>query len=558
MGSRRPALVRVDPRVLVALGFLLVLAVVATSAVLLVRGTDQTRRLLRHIERSVEVPLGHLDDALEANTAGEASLQRAVVATGTARAELLSQSIAAGETATKAWTSYRASALGLDGEAELAATYERDYAAGTALAGTVLVPIVQSTTPMFLPDDQVVAAERNRHNLGALRELYQGEDLATLRSLGQQQVARRNAVLLGAGVLGVVVLAGFGLALRAARRTVAQRRQQTTAARLADLEARLIRALEFTDSDDDAFRVASRALIDVRPDAGVAIVVADAALAAFTPVGSTTACGVDRVEQCRASRAAVPLQFDDSDALDTCPVLAAGATTPCAVSCVPLSVAGVQAAVLQLIGPVGAPPDLEAAVPLIVRRLGERITAMRALATFQLQASHDPLTDLLNRRSLEAAVARLAGGDAPYAVAFADLDHFKALNDGHGHDAGDRALQAFAATLRSSLRPDDLVGRWGGEEFVVVLPGCDERQAVEAMDRVRVQLAANAPGGVGLRVTVSVGIAVRDPAEPFDRAVARADRALQRAKRDGRDRVEVWRPASDELGEIRLLRARET
>ena len=71
-------------------------------------------------------------------------------------------------------------------------------------------------------------------------------------------------------------------------------------------------------------------------------------------------------------------------------------------------------------------------------------------------------------------------------------DHFKLLNDVHGHDVGDRALRAFAVTLRSRLRPNDLVGRWGGEEFVAVLPGCDQQQAIEAMDRVRAQLGMEA------------------------------------------------------------------
>ena len=151
---------------------------------------------------------------------------------------------------------------------------------------------------------------------------------------------------------------------------------------------------------------------------------------------------------------------------------------------------------------------------------------MRAFTRVQLQASHDPLTGLLNRRSLEEAVSRLAADDTAYAVAFADLDHFKLLNDVHGHDAGDRALRAFAATLSARLRPDDLVGRWGGEEFVVVLPGCKQQQAVEAMNRVREQLALEALEGSSVAVTVSVGVAVRDPAELFDQAVARADQAL--------------------------------
>ncbi len=543
--STRRTLPAVDPRGLVVAGFLLALALVATTTLLFWRSADQVRRSVRHIQESVYAPLGHLDGALEANTAGEALLQRAVVATGDERNALLSQSIATAEAAARAWTSYRATALGLPGEDELAATYERDYETGKAIAGSVLVPIIQSSTPMPLPAEQVAAAELNRENLTAVQALYERESEVALDALDRQQVTERTAVVIGAAALGVMLLVAFRFALRAARHAVADGRQRAAVAELADFEGRLVRAFEFTDADDDAFRIAARSLSEALPDAAVSVVVADASQATFTPLVAAPSCGVDSVERCRAARAGVPLQFADSGSLDTCPVLAAGASAPCAVTCVPVSVAGMQAAVVQLTGPVGSPPDMGVTVPLIVRRLGDRITMMRAFAQFQLQASRDPLTGLLNRRSLEEAVGRLTADDTPYCVAFADLDHFKLLNDVHGHDIGDRALRAFAATLKASLRPDDLVGRWGGEEFVVVLPDCDQPHAIAAMDRVRAQLASDALEGSNVAVTVSVGVAVRDLAEPFEQAVARADQALHVAKSAGRDRIEAWRPRPD-------------
>ena len=236
MRKRQRSRRAVDPRALVAAGFLLALALVTSSAMLLVRSEDQARRAVRHVQVSVEEPLGYLGDALEADTAGEALLQRAVVATGDERSALLSQSIAMAETATKAWTSYRASALHLPGEAELAATYERDYAAGKAIAGSVLVPIIQSNMPMPLPAEQILAAELDRQDLIALQAIYEREDHAALRSLDQQQAREREAVLIAAAALGVMLLMGFGFALRVARHAVADRRKRATLADLTEFE----------------------------------------------------------------------------------------------------------------------------------------------------------------------------------------------------------------------------------------------------------------------------------------------------------------------------------
>jgi diguanylate cyclase (GGDEF)-like protein len=210
-------------------------------------------------------------------------------------------------------------------------------------------------------------------------------------------------------------------------------------------------------------------------------------------------------------------------------------------------------AVMQLKGPVGTAPEMDDGVRLVVRRVGERVTMMRAFAQFELQASRDPLTGLYNRRSLEVAVERLAATGTPYALAFADLDNFKHLNDVHGHDAGDRALRAFATTLRTSLRPEDVCCRWGGEEFIVVFPGCDQSRAVDAMDRVRATLALESLTGVNAPVTVSVGVTESDMGELFGETVARADHALHRAKAAGRDRVELWQPLTAESDGVALV-----
>jgi diguanylate cyclase (GGDEF)-like protein len=554
MTSGRSSRFAFDPRALVAAAFLLVFGLGATSVTLFVDSADEAQRSLRYAGIAVEVPLEHLDDAIEANTVGEAHLQRAAAATGDLRDELLAQSVAAGETASAAWRSYLESALPLPGEGDLASTYERDYSAGKAIAARVLVPILQSGAPGFLPSEQIAAAERNRQNLLTLRQIYAAEDSRALASLASGQQTERDNVMVAATILGALVLVAFVVSWRSARRAVTERDRQIVRADHADLDGRLTRAYDLAEDDCDAFRVAGRAVSNALPGAAVSILVADTSQTTFAePVGKAS-CGVEGVVHCPAARGLETLQFSHSGSLDTCPALASGASTPCAVTCVPVAVAGMRAAVVQLSGPVGSPPDPGAAVPLIVRLLGEHLTTARELARFQRDASLDPLTGLLNRRSLEDAVARLDLGDT-YAVGFADLDHFKLLNDVQGHDIGDRALRAFAATLKATLRPGDLVGRWGGEEFVMILPGCGQQQAVDAMNRVRAQMALEVSEGTNVSVTVSVGVAVRDPAEPFELVVTRADRALHVAKTSGRNRVEAWKPRSDAAAELddRLL-----
>ena len=168
-------------------------------------------------------------------------------------------------------------------------------------------------------------------------------------------------------------------------------------------------------------------------------------------------------------------------------------------------------------------------------------------------AELDSLTGTLNRRAIDqclaASFAQAWERQAPVAVLFVDMDHFKDINDTHGHATGDECLRALSETMRHSLRPGDTLGRYGGEEFVVVLPGRDVEGAVPIAERIRgaIEQQVLACNGASLRMTVSVGVATRrmherDP----DAAVERADRALYAAKRAGRNRVEV---ATDAGGE---------
>jgi diguanylate cyclase (GGDEF)-like protein len=161
----------------------------------------------------------------------------------------------------------------------------------------------------------------------------------------------------------------------------------------------------------------------------------------------------------------------------------------------------------------------------------------------------DQLTGLLNRRSLEEAaqreVDRAVRSEEPLWVFMIDIDHFKKVNDRLGHQAGDRVLQQVAAALASTLRPYDALGRYGGEEFALVLPGVGSSAAVVIADRLRaaVKLAARGETRASAEVTASVGAAQLAEGEAdWYAALGRADEAMYEAKRQGRDRSVVSAP----------------
>ncbi|WP_246851422.1 sensor domain-containing diguanylate cyclase [Patulibacter sp. SYSU D01012] len=193
---------------------------------------------------------------------------------------------------------------------------------------------------------------------------------------------------------------------------------------------------------------------------------------------------------------------------------------------------------------------LEDLAALVVRELELRVSSRRVVAAVHEQltaleelAVTDPLTKLANRRAFEQRLQEeldaARGTSTAVSVVIADLDRFKGFNDRYGHAVGDRALQVAAEALRSEAADCDLVARFGGEEFVVVLEGCDAEAArawaTRAMDRLRAARVEGADHGVTASFGVASCVACEGPSE----LLARADAALYRAKRGGRDRVEV-------------------
>ena len=182
-------------------------------------------------------------------------------------------------------------------------------------------------------------------------------------------------------------------------------------------------------------------------------------------------------------------------------------------------------------------------------RVGERVLDLQAKLleiqeVLRHQATHDHLTGLWNRRmilnALDPEVNRAARGNQAIAVALADIDHFKRINDTHGHGAGDEVLKGVADRMRSALRSYDAIGRYGGEEFLLVLPNCESTAAVDVVERARSAVTAKPleAGETALDVTISAGVAWATGKVEAAALIQAADEALYRAKEAGRNRVE--------------------
>ena len=172
------------------------------------------------------------------------------------------------------------------------------------------------------------------------------------------------------------------------------------------------------------------------------------------------------------------------------------------------------------------------------------ITSHRLQMDLQQQATHDPLTNIFNRRALttlaERDIARSNRRGTLISVLMIDADHFKKINDAFGHAVGDAVLVAIAQKIQGGLRTEDVLARFGGEEFLVMLPDTSLKHACEVADRIRVAIGNIALPVLpdGHRFTVSIGVAERRGVQQsFDELVAMADQALYQAKKNGRNKV---------------------
>lgn len=308
----------------------------------------------------------------------------------------------------------------------------------------------------------------------------------------------------------------------------------------------LIEALEMADTESEAHGVVAQAMSVISSEHPMELLLADSSRAHLEratehPLVGAPGCDVQSPFSCVAVRRGNPVVFNDSNALNACQRLRGRAAGAVSAVCVPVSFMGRSLGVLHATGPAGMPlaDELVTRVSTLGNQAGARIGTVRAFERTQMQASTDSLTGLMNRRTLDDKVHELIAERQAFAVVLADLDRFKRLNDTLGHLVGDQALRQFAEVARLAARETDLVARWGGEEFVIVLPKSDAAQGCEWVERLRLRLAETQARLASTVVTASFGIADSSMASSFDQMLRIADAALYRAKDAGRDRAVI-------------------
>ena len=311
----------------------------------------------------------------------------------------------------------------------------------------------------------------------------------------------------------------------------------------------LAEALQVADSEQEAHGLLKRHIERVVPGSSVVVLKrnnSEDRLEAATAIPEASAMG-EALESaqpraCLAVRLARPHVSDDgASSLLECEICGAAAGPS---TCVPLLVSGEVIGSVLVEHPETPEPAARRSVEQSVAQAAPSLANLRNLSVAEARAATDALTGLPNRRSMDDTLKRLiAQSDrqgTPLAAVMLDLDHFKAINDRHGHDHGDLVLAGVADVLGTMVRGTDFAARTGGEEFVVLLPTTDSDGAVRAAEKLRSAIETRMFPGLERPVTASLGVALypRDAADP-ETLMRLADRALYTAKRNGRNRVEA-------------------
>jgi len=316
------------------------------------------------------------------------------------------------------------------------------------------------------------------------------------------------------------------------------------AARVRDLQGRLAfenrlrRALAAVPEAEEAVEVAARAaqqLVD-RGSLQIRLSRQDRPSHRPEPAGPR---GEVEVSECSALRLGTTVTAATSSDFDACAHLRTLAAVGSS-ACIPLTALGRPVAVIQWLGPADDPLDPAALQALqTVAEITAPYVALLRASGIRAPESIDPLTGLLNHRSMETRVRELVRDLIPFSIALCDVDHLDQLSSDHGHEAADRSLRRLAEVLKATVRPGDVVGRIGADEFLLVFPSCSTLDAAQAVERVREALALDLATDGDPLFTASYGVADSGSADSVEAIVDAAEAALQQAKDQGRNRVVV-------------------
>ena len=305
------------------------------------------------------------------------------------------------------------------------------------------------------------------------------------------------------------------------------------------------RALEMSDDESTALEVVGLTMTDMLPARSSELLLADnsksnleqAVVAGDNPDGP--GCPVASPFSCVAVRSGSAVTFSSSTALDACPHLRNRRVAPCSAVCVPVTFMGRAMGVIHAVGTehqVPTPAEIEA-ISMLSTQAGARIGMLRTMVRTSEQASSDSLTGLINRRTFQTRIRSLRRNNTTFTLVMADIDHFKQVNDTYGHETGDRALKTFCDVARTALRQNDLMARWGGEEFAFAFTDLDPTNTDAIIDRIRLELAARLSTSDLPGFTASYGIVAAEQCASLEDAVRLADDALYLAKSHGRNRT---------------------
>ncbi|HEX8101151.1 MAG TPA: diguanylate cyclase [Solirubrobacteraceae bacterium] len=410
-------------------------------------------------------------------------------------------------------------------------------------------------------DDMLTTMLKRRHakvDVGAMRARKALMD--RYRELNRNYAAlmrdRAEHLETRAVYLSVLVVALLGAAFALAGAIAGRRRnallharmerERSFAARQRDLNL----GLQVTESEEEAQGFLHRHLERSIPDSEVVILKRNNSanrLLPGTPLAEgsklTGAFGATEPRSCLAIRLAQPRANGgaDSDSVLRCDICGKLETQ---TTCSPLLVGGEVIGSVLVGHPAPLDDDGEKVIDEAVKQAAPVLANLRNLAIAETRAATDGLTGLPNRRSFEESLRRTVAHSAraltPLAAVALDLDHFKAINDTHGHAVGDEVLASVGALLTGLLRGTDVAARVGGEEFMILLPDTSRDGALVICERIRAAIGALELPLIGRQVTASLGVAILpDDASDATALVRAADRMLYAAKANGRNRVEI-------------------